>query len=170
MNYYAQYRRLRYELRCAISLSPALYLPLAKLKRIDTDGATVVTPNTDLVLEGFPRSGNTFAYFALQMSQPRPLKLAHHFHAPAQLVAAVRWERPAMVIIRNPSDAVCSFVQREPMITPRQALRSWIRFYKALLAYQYGFVTVTFGQVTSDFGQVIERINERFGTRLEVGS
>ncbi|ABA57997.1 hypothetical protein Noc_1512 [Nitrosococcus oceani ATCC 19707] len=74
MNYHAQYRRLRYELRCAISLTPALYLPLARRKRTDADGATVVAPNTDLVLEGFPRSGNTFAYFAFQMSQPRPLK------------------------------------------------------------------------------------------------
>jgi hypothetical protein len=174
MNYYARYRQLRYETRCVISLSPTLYLPLARLKcnSKDTDGSKVVMSDTDLVVEGFPRSGNTFVYFALQMSQPKPLKLAHHFHAPAQIMAAVRWGRPAMVIIRNPLDAVCSLLQRniqhESMITPRQALRNWIRFYKSLLSYRHGFITATFNQTTSDFGRVIQLVNEQFGTEFKL--
>ena len=73
-----------------------------------------------------------------------------------------------MVIVRDPVDAACSFVQREPVVSARQALRNWIRFYTALLNYHNGFVTATFSQVTSDFGGVIQRINRQFGTSLKV--
>src|SRR5690348_3804426 len=50
----------RYRLRTSISHVPSIYLTLADLRRRDEDGATVVTRATDLVVEAFPRSGNTF--------------------------------------------------------------------------------------------------------------
>lgn len=156
--------RVRYELRCLLAVYPAIYLPLARLKRRGPLGAQPVTPGSDLVIEAFPRSGNTFATMAFSRSQPVPIKLAHHLHAPAQLIAAARWQRPALLIIRPPADAVGSFVQREPEISLNQALRNWQRFHAQLLSHLNAFVLATFEQVTDDFGHVIERINVRFGT------
>lgn len=165
---YLGYRRLRYEFRNLIASSPALYFIAAQTQPKELDGPALVTPDTDLVMEAFPRSGNTFAYFALQKCQPSPLKIAHHFHAPAQLIAAARWNRPALLIIRNPVDAVCSFIQREQVVTARQSLRAWIRFHEALLPYRSSFMVATFDQVTADFGSVIQRLNTRFGTDFYV--
>lgn len=157
-------RRLRYTVRCLLSGSPTIYLSLAGLKRKDAEGPKTVHRGTDIVIEAFPRSGNTFAYFAFCANQPGPVEVAHHFHAPAQLIAAAHWGIPALLIVRHPADAVCSFVQREPAIPLHQALRSWILFHRRLLFHMDHFVVATFDQVTHDFGQVIGRINGRFGT------
>ena len=44
--------------------------------------------HTELVIEAFPRSANTFATVAFQLSQPAPVRVAHHLHAPAQVTEA----------------------------------------------------------------------------------
>ncbi|CAH9018345.1 hypothetical protein [Candidatus Nitrosacidococcus sp. I8] len=167
---YTKYRQLRYEMRCIISLFPSIFLPIAKLRGYSLDRAQPVSLGTDLVIESFPRSGNTFTYFAIQSSQPVPLQIAHHFHAPAQIIAAVRWKKPALVIIRNPIDSICSLIQRdvqgENLITPNQAFRNWIRFYESIFEYRYGFVVATFNQITTDLGQVVQRINNQFNTQF----
>ena len=38
---------------------------------------------TELVIEGFPRSANTFAVLAFDYAQPDDVKLAHQLHAPS---------------------------------------------------------------------------------------
>ena len=158
--------RARYRLRTAISHIPSIYLRLADLRRRDNDGAKIVTAATDLVVEAFPRSGNTFTVTALQNSQPQRLNIAHHLHAPAKLIEAVRLRKPALLIIRRPKDAVLSFVLRHPSIPVAQGLKSWLHFHNALLPYTAGMLVVTFDQVTSDLGAVVDRINARFGMSL----
>ena len=160
-------RRLRYEVRNLIADYPPVYLPLARLKS-GTPAAQVVDDATELLIEAWPRSGNTFAEQAFRMSQRGEVRLAHHFHAPAQVIAAVARKLPVLVIVRDPVDAVCSFVMREPAIGLHQALRGWIRFHIRIMDYDYGYLTATFGQVTSDFGRVTRRLNRRFGTRFGV--
>ena len=165
---YRPYRKLRYEIRCIASLHPLLYDRLARLKEGDADGPTRVTRHTGLVIEAFPRSGNTFAYFAFQSSQPECVRVAHHLHAPAQLVRAAHWGIPALLIVRDPLDAVCSFVQREPVVSLRQGLRSWIRFHRSLVRHRHHFVVATFDQAMTDFGSVMRRVNRRFATTFGV--
>jgi hypothetical protein len=166
MNTHALLVRTRYRLRTGISHIPSIYLPLTNLRRRDEDGAKIVTQATDLVVEAFPRSGNTFTVTALQHSQPRRLNIAHHCHAPAQLIRAVRLRKPALLIVRQPKDAVLSFVLRHPSISMELGLKSWLHFHRALLPYLHGMVITTFDQVTSDLGVVVDLINRRFGTSL----
>lgn len=154
----------RYRLRTSISHIPSIYLPLANLRRRDEEGATIVTPATDLVVEAFPRSGNTFAVTALQSSQPQRLDIAHHFHAPAQLIKAVRLRKPTLLIVRQPMAAVASFILRHPCVSMGLGLKSWLRFHRALLPYTDGMAVATFDQVTTDLGAVIDAVNDRFGT------
>lgn len=160
-------RRLRYEIRNVIADYPPVYLPLARLKS-GTPAAQVVEDDTGLTIEAWPRSGNTFAEQAFRMAQPRPVKLAHHFHAPAQVIAAARRGLPVLVIVRDPVDAACSFVIREPAITLQQALRSWIRFHVRIMPYRDRYLVATFAQVTTDFGRVMRRVNARFGSGFGV--
>lgn len=154
----------RYRLRISIAHIPSIYLPLAGLHRRDEDGAKVVTQASDLVVEAFPRSSNTFAVAALQSSQPRKLDIAHHLHAPAQLIKAVRLGKPALLIVRQPMAAVSSFILRHPCVSMSLGLKSWLHFHRALLPYTSGMAIATFDQVTSDLGAVIDAVNARFGT------
>ena len=120
--------------------------------------------NTEIVIEGYPRSANTFAVAAFLQAQNRPVRIARHLHLPVQIIRAVRWKIPTLVLIRYPEDAVLSLLVREPLISAKWALKEYIGFYSAIRPYSDGYVLATFEQVTSDFGQVIDRINRKFKT------
>lgn len=96
-------------------------------------------PNTELVIEGFPRSGNTFAGAAFTVVQGRPVTLGRHMHRPAQVIAAARRGLPTLVFIRRPSDAVLSLVIRHPHISIAKALNDYIRFYTAIMPYSHAY-------------------------------
>ncbi len=110
------------------------------------------------------RSANTFTTVAFQLSQPRPVRLAHHLHAPAQVIAGARRGIPVLMPVRAPRDAVISGVIRAPQLSLRQALDGYRRFHEAVLPYRDSCHVATFEQVTTDLGAVIDRLNERFGT------
>jgi hypothetical protein len=156
-------RRLVYSTRAVVSVHPSLYLPFARRKYAKVEDRVVVR-DTELVIEGFQRSGNTFAVFAFEIAQGRDVKMAHHLHAAAQIVAAARMEIPIVVLVRDPEDAVLSQMVREPGISARQALANWIRFYEHVLPCRDRVIIAGFDQVTSDFGGVIRAVNQRFDT------
>ncbi len=158
--------RVRYRLRTRISHVPWLYLRLADLRNRDEDGGSIVTKTTELVVEAFPRSGNTFVTTALRQSQPRRLDIAHHCHAPSQLIKAVRLDKPALLIVRHPRDSILSFILRSPEVDVALGLKSWLHFHRSILPYIGGIEVATFEQVTNDFGAVIDAVNRRFGLSL----
>jgi hypothetical protein len=129
------------------------------------DQARVVTPDTQLVIEGFPRSANTFARVAFNAAQSGRVRIAHGLHVPAQVVRAAQLRIPTLVLIRKPKDAVLSFAIRDP-ITVDQALRYYISFYETSEKYRDAYVLGLFEEVTEDFGEVIRRINNRFKTNF----
>ncbi|MEM7312185.1 MAG: hypothetical protein AAF497_03440, partial [Planctomycetota bacterium] len=93
-------------LRTQLKSIPWFFLPVARFR--ETDKKTMIRRNTDIVIEGFWRCGNHFATSAFISAQPQPVRVAHHFHAPAQLVAAAKWGVPGILLIRNPIDVVAS--------------------------------------------------------------
>jgi hypothetical protein len=152
---------LLYGLKTLVAQYPALALPVARLRR---GHGEVVSRDTEIVIEGFPRTGSSFAVAAFRRAQGRPVKVAHHVHAPAQVMVAVRRRIPALVLIRSPEDSVLSLVIRNPEISITQALTGYERFYRSLLPMKPQFESATFDEVVEDFGKVIDRINDRYGT------
>ena len=124
------------------------------------------TGATDICIEGFLRSGNTFTVIAFQRAQPRVVSIAHHVHAAGAVLAAVRMGTPTLVVIRPPEESVLSYVIRWPSLTIGQALRGYVRFYAPLVPYADRVVVARFDEVTTDLGAVISRVNERFGTEF----
>ncbi len=125
-----------------------------------------IGPDTDIVIEGFARTGNTFAVTAFLHAQPGEVRVAHHVHAPGPLIAAVHRGLPALALIREPEAAVLSFVIRLPHLSLRQALRSYSRFYGPLVPYRRRIVVADLREVTTDFGAVTRRVNRMFGTQF----
>jgi hypothetical protein len=126
----------------------------------------VVDGTTELVVEGFARSGNSLAVAAIAAAQPGPMRIAHHVHAPAHVLEAVRLRRPVLLVIREPADAAIALVESKPFLTPDAALRGWVRFHEPLVRVRDRIVVATFEQVHEDLASVVERLNERFGTTL----
>lgn len=140
-----------------------MYLAFARHK-YPGPSPQVISSRTELVIDGYTRCATTFAVYALQLSQPRPVRLAHHLHAPAQLIEAARLRVPALALIREPEGAILSQLIREPGVALPDALVAYSRFYTRLLPHRQALVIGEFEQVTHDFGSVIRRINARFGT------
>jgi hypothetical protein len=127
----------------------------------------VVPGETLLTIEGYPRSGNTFAVQAFKIGQQPPLRIAHHLHVPAQVIQSVRFGIPTCVIIRKPEDTIRSLILKYPMLPPKAALLGYANFYETFYDYRQCFVTALFDQVISDFGAVIDQINAKFGTHFK---
>jgi len=158
-------RRARHRLRIRGSEIPGIYLPFAR-RKYPGPSPEVISSATELVIDGYTRSASTFAVYALQLAQATPVRLAHHLHAPAQLIDAARRRVPAIAVIREPQGAILSQLIREPDVALRDALVAYARFYESLLPYRDRFAVADFEEVTKDFGAVIRRANERFGTAL----
>lgn len=126
--------------------------------------ATLARRDTALVIEGFLRSGNTFAVAAFRIANGDRPHLGRHLHGAPHVLRAARLGVPALVLIRRPADAVASYLIRRPSLTASDALLEYVDFYSTCWPVRDSFVVGVFEQVVSDFGTVIDAINRRFGT------
>jgi hypothetical protein len=123
----------------------------------------VVNRHTAVVIEGFPRSANTFAVNAFIVAQDRPVAVGHHLHTAGHVLEAVRLGVPAIVLLRKPQDALASLLVRQPSVSVTRAAAAYARFYRDVQPVRHGFVIGEFATVTTDFGSVIRALNDRFG-------
>ncbi len=156
--------RLRGVLRDILARHPRLYLAALSLLSREQVGRLVVGPGTEIVIEGFPRSANTFAVTAFLHAQPGPVCVAHHLHSEAHVLEGVRRRLPVLILARRPGDAVRSLCVMYPDLDPAAQLERWIRFHTAVERVSDRVVIGEFADVTQDLGLVIARVNARFGT------
>jgi hypothetical protein len=131
-----------YRARYLLNAYPAIYMPLSRMRHRGQD-EYFVTRDTQLVIEGFGRAGNTFAWLAFRSAQPQPVRLAHHTHAAAQVITAARWHIPTLVIVRPPVDsALAHMVLRG--VSPRSALTAWIRYHRRIMTVRHAIVAAAF--------------------------
>jgi hypothetical protein len=162
------YQRYAWTVRSLIALYPRLFFPVVGLKA--RERSWMIQDETRLVIEGFPRSANNFALTAFLFAQADMVNVSHHMHAPAQMLTAARKNLPTLVLVRKPSDAVLSWVGRFPHQSLAQALKYYVRYYKAILPLSDKYVLATFEEVTCDFGKVIDNINRKFCTSFHLFS
>lgn len=148
--------------RRRLSLHPALYFSAARV----LGNRQLLGDDTNLVIEGFPRSANSYAEAAFAVSQAgRRLIIASHSHAAAQVIAAVKRDLVTLVLFRNPDDAVASHLEMLPArISPESLFKDYSGFYRTIMPYRDRFVLISFETCIGDFGAVVSRVNARFGT------
>ena len=165
-----KWRRLRFEITSALAAQPWVYLAVLQIYlhvfRRNPIGSAV-DRNTEIVIEGFPRCGNTFAVFAFRQAQNRLRNIAHHCHSSPQILAAARRKIPALVLVRDPHGAATSYLVRCPYLTAGQVLKQYVRYHQQVRFYSNSFVVATFDEITTDFGAVVRRVNEKFDTDFD---
>lgn len=170
-------RQLRHRVKTFLGTRPGLYFPVFRNRGGYDD--LLVQESTDICIEGFPRSANSFAAGAFEHAQANEVKIAHHTHVAANAMQACNLGVPTIVLIRNPVDAVISNVSlakevhlvehgkllgEDELIGFRPQISAWTAFYSALKPYQEAFVTAPFSRVIRDMGAVIRATNAYFGT------
>lgn len=66
-----------------------------------------VTPTCDLVIDGFPRSANTYLYYYTQLTFP-DAKIAHHIHSWQHFFFSKMLGVYSVMVVREPDSAVNS--------------------------------------------------------------
>jgi hypothetical protein len=158
-------RQARYSARYLLNGYPVIYTPLAWLRHGSREDR-LVGRETELVMEGFGRSGNTFAVVAFQQAQQRPVRMVHHTHAAAQVISAVKLDIPTILLVRDPVDTVVSHIMYRG-VPAAASLQAWCRYHGRLIPYRDRFVVARFEVSTTDLGSVIRETNRRFGTSFE---
>jgi hypothetical protein len=151
-------------LRTHTGRSPALFNAVF---RCTNDGDRLVRRNTDLVLEGFPRSGNSFSVFAFMNAGAGDMNIAHHVHSPSQVISAARYKIPAVLLIREPKAAAAAGIAKIATHSAGDLLRAYSIYYRTLLPLRENFVIAPFDTLTSDVGRVIDAVNRRFQTAFD---
>lgn len=134
----------------------------------------IVGPSTEIVIEGFPRSGTSFANRAFASAQPREVRIATHAHHAAHVRRAASLGTPTLVVVRDPARCIPShFALREelrrsdpsqPPLDIATSLMRYAEFHRDILKVQDAILVVRFEDVIGDYGQVIARVNRRFAT------
>lgn len=125
----------------------------------------VSRPETDLVVEGYPRSGNTFTVDMLTLLTQERLRMAHHLHLADNVRLGAALGKPVVILIRDPESAILSFTIFSGKSVDLMAKR-YRAFYQDILAIDSGFCIVTFDEVTGDFNRVVQKINAATGLAI----
>lgn len=120
----------------------------------------LVKEDTDLLIDGFPRSANTFAYVFIELTQPVK-KLAHHVHLPVQYYRSIKFKSPAVLLIRNPVDAAVSMFIRRPTYFPYFIFLYYYLFHKKISKIKNAILIVKFEDVISDPNLIIRKLRSK---------
>ncbi|WP_204140540.1 hypothetical protein [Halomicronema sp. CCY15110] len=168
-------RKIGFTVRSTISQDPkyaSLYTPFivwgqfkGKLRGKE-DSESTVTTSTELVIDGFQGSANSFATVAFRYFQDKPVQLAHHLHAPVLIISAVEKAIPVLLTVREPEGTVMSLTSRWPYVSVVQALRSYIGFYGCLLPYASECIISDFSTTTKGLDRIIAALNVKYSTNF----
>ncbi len=117
-------------------------------------------------LDGYPRSGNTFAARALARCLPAGAKMRTHTHRASMIIDAIRHRKPGIFVIRPPREAALSWSVFTG-IPVGELLSYYVDFHRVLLPYRDRMLVGPFKEVTGDFGQTIARFTEKFGVACQ---
>lgn len=120
----------------------------------------VCGPETDVVIEGYPRSSNSFTVWMLEVLQgDEPhLNVAHHTHTTENLRLGIYFGKPIVVLVRPAEDAILSFMIYGDR-SVEYATERYKAFYSGVLRLPEPPMAVQFETVVNDVNQVVGRIN-----------
>jgi hypothetical protein len=135
----------------------AIYLAMQG-RRVETDGAAIA-------VEGFGRSGNTFAANALHLTQPEPFRIISHFHYPIAIGRPAEAGVPVCLVLRTPIDSIISYCQYGDW-GPQRFIDDFLAYHRYVLPWLDQIAVVRFEDFTKDFNHLIHAVNKVYGPIL----
>jgi|AntRauTorcE11897_2_1112592.scaffolds.fasta_scaffold11569_2 hypothetical protein len=150
------FKRISYNLKTIIRIFIGHYYQFYRLiiGRSAKKKKLLFSRDTDIVIEGFPRVGNTFFVVAFQKLSEKKLTIAHHVHLTCQIKEALASKKPIIVLVRDPIDAVVSLKIREPRISIYVALFWYLQFYSFALKHKARIEIKFFSSFISNYNEI----------------
>ena len=128
-----------------------------------------VTKNTQLLIEGFRSSANSYLVRCFQqLVEGEEFWYADHHHSPAMAVRAVKLDVPVLLCIRPPLDTCVSSASRWPIWTVEESLAHYETFYSLLLPYLDTMVVTDFSYSIKNPIEIFSYLNEQFSLDLDL--
>ena len=159
------YRRVKWFAKDQLDHYPNLYSFL--YGNIFNKNDQYINQKTNLVIDGFPSSGNTFIFEAVDKMTNQDLVISHHMHASSQFIMSDSNANIAKILmIRDPIECACSnFVRQKysygkTIIPAKSWLKYWINYHsRLLLGYSFSDTLVLrFDDLKNDQHSVIKKI------------
>lgn len=127
----------------------------------------ICKPETEIVVEAYPRSGNTFTVDMLNVLSRghNGLKIAHHTHDIDNVLVGVDMGKPVLILLREPGASIMSaaiFLS----IPIEEAAARYKSFYIQILDIADHVKFCRFETVVSDFSKVFELVLSMTGKQL----
>ena len=124
-------KNMFYPIRRCIRRAPFLYRAIRALHKKERNYPSA---ETVLTIEGYPRSGNTYAFYIARELLGASDIIASHYHNIAALKSSKDLHIPTVVLVRDPAAAVVSLAQMDQVESDatsiRRRLKEWIDFYE----------------------------------------
>jgi len=119
---------------------------------------------TDLLLTGYPRSGNTFCSSVVKRTYPE-LNVVSHIHSTALLKLARSYKTPAVVLIRHPHEAVPSNIVKTKYYNgrddiPLAVIDEYIWFYRYVSRHIHDVYLLEFEEAVAAPGAVVRLVRD----------
>lgn len=132
--------------------------------RLMPNPKVMVGRDSDVCIDGFPRSGNTFAFHAFKQWNPEA-EVAHHVHATQQILRALRFGVPCVLLVRDPLDTISSLIIfNEGELSHSLATRSYVDFHRRVATVRDRVAVCDFAEVTAEPSTMVQRLNAAAGT------
>jgi len=161
------FRYLRNVPRRVLWPRPRLYRATASLLRRPRRSYD----DTEVFIDGFPRSGNTFAEMMFRETQRDKFTIGHHAHHPVPVIEACRARAKTIVLIRRPEEAVLSWCASWGVDSPDRMsdiFYIYLYYYAALRPWLRDLVLWEFSDVTRDFKSSLRHASEKWNCALNV--
>ncbi|WP_226581703.1 hypothetical protein [Acuticoccus sediminis] len=118
------------------------------------------TPETEILIEGYPRSSNTFTIDMINVLSERTgthRRTAHHTHNRRHVDLALGYGVPTVILVRRPLDAIVSYqIYSGRPVTA--CIADYVRFYEGLPERE-GYIVGAFDEIVGDFNAFLARLN-----------
>lgn len=151
---------LWFRIRFLLSRYPLLYQPYSRWRYPKSS----LFRDTDLLIEGFGRSGKDFTADSFRIANDFNIKLAWGQKSAAAAAEAARWGVPTLMLIREPRATVLSNRTMNQNLPIGLLLKTYVAYHSHVWRFREHFVVATNVQVWDEFGTVVAKINRRFGT------
>lgn len=148
--------------RAALERLPGPYLRIAHLRTPQRDA---LADTTDVLIEGFPRSGNSFLVSWMGRANP-DLDIASHMHSVAHIRAALQYDVPVVVVIRPPEAALASLAVFNPHVALDTQIQRYRRFHEGVAALADDVLISPFPVTTAQPQAVVQALEGRVGRLL----
>jgi hypothetical protein len=137
------------------------------LQKINLSTEKYTNSSTDITVDGFQRSANTFAYVGFSILN-RDIKIAHHSHVSSQIIFSVKNNIPVLLLIRDPIDSIVSFyIFLNEEVPFKTIINSWKNFYLPLIAHKKKIYVSDFDDTINNFEETIDNVNSFYNTNFK---